>query len=101
MRQYVAGIAELRLLLYVAGLALAAVVTVAGLILAGQHPGPVLPTIALCAIAIAIEHQSVRISPTLEASVAALPFIFAAVVWGPLAAVTVGDSRAARRSPQA
>jgi putative nucleotidyltransferase with HDIG domain len=41
-------------------------------------------------IALAVERQSIRLSPTIEASVAALPFIFAGVAYGPLSAIIVG-----------
>ena len=46
--------------------------------------------IAVLAIAFAAERESIRLSPTIEVSVASIVCIFAAVVCGPLAAVVVG-----------
>lgn len=83
---------ERGLLAYVATLVCAASALVAGLVGSGQRPGPMLAMVALCAIAVAVERQSIRLSPTIEASVAAIPFIFAGVVYGPLSAVIVGAS---------
>src|SRR5205814_939155 len=40
--------------------------------------------------ALAAERESIRLSPTLEVSVASIVYIFAAVVCGPLSAVVVG-----------
>src|SRR5262249_61442936 len=41
-------------------------------------------------VAVAAEHESIRLSPAIEVSVASLVCLFAAVVCGPLAAVIVG-----------
>ena len=51
---------------------------------------PLVATGALALIALAAERQSVRVASTLEMSVAALPMLFAAVAFGPLAAMIVG-----------
>jgi putative nucleotidyltransferase with HDIG domain len=45
---------------------------------------------ALCVIALVAERQSVLISPCTQVSVSVLPLLFAAVVYGPLAAMMVG-----------
>lgn len=52
-----------------------------------NHP---VATAVLALGAIAAERESIRLSPTLEVSVASIVYIFAAVVCGPLAAVVVG-----------
>lgn len=44
----------------------------------------------LCLIAVVAERQSVFISPSTQVSVSVLPLLFAAVVFGPLAAMLVG-----------
>ena len=44
----------------------------------------------LCVIALVAERQSVFISPSTQVSVSVLPLLFAAVVFGPLAAMLVG-----------
>jgi hypothetical protein len=46
----------------------------------------------LAVIAIFAETQSVRLTPVFEMSVASVTFIFAAVLFGPLAAVVVATS---------
>jgi putative nucleotidyltransferase with HDIG domain len=81
---------ERRVLIYVGGLVAGATAMVAALLASGLRPGPPLAVITLAAIAIGVERQSIRLSPTIEASVAALPFIFAGVAYGPLSAVIVG-----------
>jgi putative nucleotidyltransferase with HDIG domain len=45
----------------------------------------------LCVIALVAERQSVAISPSAQVSVSVLPLLFAAVVFGPLAAMVVGS----------
>ena len=44
----------------------------------------------LVVVAIAAEHESIGLSPAVEVSVASLVYVFAAVVFGPLAGVIVG-----------
>ena len=44
----------------------------------------------LCVIALVAERQSVSISPSTQVSVSVLPLLFAAVVFGPAAAMVVG-----------
>src|SRR5438034_6048515 len=48
------------------------------------------PTLALAFVALVAERQSVRLSPNLEISVSFLPFILAAALLGPIAAMCVG-----------
>jgi putative nucleotidyltransferase with HDIG domain len=48
------------------------------------------PLLAFIILALLVEHQSVRLSDTLEISVAFLPLVFVAVAFGPLAAGLVG-----------
>src|SRR2546421_9731008 len=48
------------------------------------------PTLALAVVALIAERQSVRLSPNLEISVSFLPFILAAALLGPVAAMCVG-----------
>jgi putative nucleotidyltransferase with HDIG domain len=48
--------------------------------------------LALCAVALLAERQSVHITATTQMSVSALPILFAAVVYGPLAAMIVAAS---------
>ena len=60
------------------------------LISSGARFGPAVPIAALAALALYAEHQTVRLSATTELSVSFLPLVFAAVVFGPLAAMAVG-----------
>src|SRR5919198_999204 len=76
--------------LYALGLFLAATAMVIGLVLVDVGLGSPYPVAALCLLAIFAETQSVRLTPQYEVSVASLTFIFAAVLFGPLAAVVVG-----------
>lgn len=66
------------------------------LVLSGQGIGNIYAVAALVAVALLVERQSIRLTPKgpqgegIEASVASLVFIFAGVVFGPLAAMVVG-----------
>src|SRR5438105_892849 len=77
---------------YAALLATAALGLVGGLISAGFGLSSPYAVSALAVIAIFAEVQSVRLTPTYELSVASVPFIFAAVLFGPLAALVVGSA---------
>src|SRR4051812_16577154 len=66
-----------------AGLALVGIAT-------GASWGPLAPLLALSVLALCAESRSVRVSSTTELSVSFLPFVLTAVVFGPLAAMTVG-----------
>ncbi|MDQ5820741.1 MAG: HD-GYP domain-containing protein [Actinomycetota bacterium] len=76
--------------LYAWTLTCTALAVVSAMLAAGLRFGPWIPTLALVGVALAVERQTVRLTPTLYASVASLPFLFAAVVYGPLTAVAVG-----------
>jgi putative nucleotidyltransferase with HDIG domain len=61
-----------------------------GLIWAGSAAGPIVPIVALSALGFLGERQGVRLDRSLEISISSLPLLFAAVVFGPLAAMVVG-----------
>ena len=79
-----------RTIAYVAALAVAALVTAVALVSAGYGlEAP--PTVLALALAAAVaERSSVRLTKTTELSISGLPAIFAAVLFGPLAAGVVG-----------
>jgi putative nucleotidyltransferase with HDIG domain len=78
---------------YAAGLVLASVLLVALLERARPSLGaPFGIVVALCAVALLAERQSVHITATTQMSVSALPILFAAVVYGPLPAMAVAAS---------
>lgn len=74
---------------YAAGLAAMASGTAAYLALNGASLGPPLVVIGLAVAAAFAERGSVRLSSTVEESISALPMLFAAVLFGPLAAMIV------------
>jgi putative nucleotidyltransferase with HDIG domain len=81
---------EKLLRLWVGVLVASAVGMCVGLVAAGyrlQHP---LPVALLALLAIAAEHEGIRLTPAVEVSVASLLGIFAVVAFGPLPAVVVG-----------
>jgi putative nucleotidyltransferase with HDIG domain len=65
-------------------------VAIAALVAMHAEFGPALPVIALSILALYAERQSVQVSTTTQLSVGFLPIVFAAVVFGPLAAAAVG-----------
>jgi putative nucleotidyltransferase with HDIG domain len=71
-------------------LVLAAVAMAIALVVSGFGVTDFAPTLALAVVALIAERQSVRLSPNLEISVSFLPFILAAALSGPLAAMLVG-----------
>jgi putative nucleotidyltransferase with HDIG domain len=76
---------------YAFGLASAALALATGLALNGEGGAfPPLGIAVLSLVAWMAEKQSVRLTNNLEMSVSVLPVLFAAVVLGPLAAMTVG-----------
>jgi len=79
-------------LLYVAALVAAAIVTGALLVSSGFGLESPVIVLALAVAAAAAERTTVRLSRNHELSISALPTIFAAVLFGPLAAATVGAS---------
>lgn len=64
----------------------------AGLIAAGYDVGTAWVVGALAVAAAIADRSSVRLSKTVEVSVTLLPLVFAAVVFGPLAAMIVGGA---------
>jgi putative nucleotidyltransferase with HDIG domain len=70
------------------------VAVLAGAILrtTGSVGAPLWIVVALCAVALLAERQSVHITATTQMSVSALPILFAAVVYGPLPAMIVAAS---------
>jgi putative nucleotidyltransferase with HDIG domain len=75
------------------GLAIAAVALglVVSLLAAGlELEGPLWQLAILAAVALVAERQPVRIAPNTEITVAVLPMLFAAVVYGPIDAMAVG-----------
>ena len=78
---------------YASGLASAALALALWLLHDGHSlEAPTWIVLALCAVALLAERQSVHITATTQMSVSALPILFAAVVYGPLAAMAVAAS---------
>jgi putative nucleotidyltransferase with HDIG domain len=77
---------------YATVLAAAALFLAAELVRAGFGIPSPYAVAALAVIAVGAELQSVRLTPTYELSVASVPFIFAGVLFGPLAALIVGSA---------
>ena len=75
--------------LYAAALATLASATAGYLVVTGASLGPPFVVIGLAAVAAFAERGSVRLSSTVEESISALPMLFAAVLFGPLAAMLV------------
>jgi putative nucleotidyltransferase with HDIG domain len=71
-------------------LVIAAFGVVVGLFEAGYGVGQPVAVAVLVLVAIAAEHEGIKLSPTVEVSVVSLVYVFAAVVFGPLAGVIVG-----------
>jgi putative nucleotidyltransferase with HDIG domain len=83
-------LADRRLLGYVASLGLATVAVAASLVGGGYGVPDAWGVLALAAVAAVAERASVRLNATTQASISLLPTVFAAVVFGPLAAMIVG-----------
>ena len=78
--------------IYATTLGVIAAGTATSLILAGADTGPALVVIGLAAAAAFAERSSVRLSATVDESISALPMLFAAVLFGPLAALIVASA---------
>lgn len=76
--------------LWVAILCLGAAGVCLGLLAAGFRLGHPAAVAVLAVLAVLAEHESIRLTPSAEVSVASLICVFAAVVLGPLAGVVVG-----------
>jgi putative nucleotidyltransferase with HDIG domain len=81
---------ESALYVYAGVLGLAATGLVAAMVLAGMDLGSPYPIAVLALVALLAERQSIRLTPRVEVSIASITFIFAAIAFGPLAAVLVG-----------
>ena len=71
-----------------------------GLVAAGYRVGHPWTVAALALLAIGIEHESIRLTPVAEVSIASLLCIFAAVVLGPLAAIVVSAAAVLANLPR-
>ena len=78
--------------IYAAILGVVASSTAAYLVLSGASTGPALVVVGLAAAAAFAERSSVRLSATVDESISALPMLFAAVLFGPLAALIVASA---------
>jgi MFS family permease len=78
------------LYVYAGLLALTATGLVTAMVFAGMELGSPYPIAVLALVALLAERQSIRLTPGVEVSIASITFIFAAVAFGPLAAVLVG-----------
>jgi putative nucleotidyltransferase with HDIG domain len=78
------------LVLYGAFLTLASTALGLAALASGAGFGPIWAIAVLAAVAMLAERQPVRISANLEMTVSVLPMLFAAVIYGPLAAMAVG-----------
>jgi putative nucleotidyltransferase with HDIG domain len=78
------------LAVYAAIVSLTAAGFASGLVLAGFKFNGAFPVVLLCALALVAEREGIRLTPAVEVTVSSLPFIFAAVLFGPLAAMLVG-----------
>ncbi len=79
-----------RTLAYVASVVAAAIATAASLVLAGYTLEAPAAVLALATAAAVAERSSVRLTRNTELSISVLPTLVAAVLFGPLAAATVG-----------
>jgi len=80
---------ESLLISWVAALVCGAGAMCAGIALTGHTLRNPWPVAVLCILAVGAERESIRLRPNLEVSVAPLAYVFAAVVFGPLAGVVV------------
>jgi putative nucleotidyltransferase with HDIG domain len=81
---------ERRMVIFAGGLIAASLALVIGLVVSGSSFGPIAPVLALAALAYVAERQDVRVSASTWLSVSFLPLVFAAVAFGPLAAIAIG-----------
>jgi hypothetical protein len=81
-----------RTVAYVAALSAAALATAAALITADYGLDAPVAVAALAAAAAAAERSSIRLTKSIELTIAGLPALFAAVLFGPLAAGLVGGA---------
>jgi putative nucleotidyltransferase with HDIG domain len=77
---------------WIAVLAFGAVAMCAGLVMSGYGLGNPIALAVLAVLALGAEHESIHLRQGVEVSVASILCVFAAVVFGPLAAVIVGSA---------
>lgn len=80
------------LVAYLAGLVVAATALAIGFLLTGVAVGNLWAVFALSCVAAASERGRVRLASELEVSISLLPSLFAAVLFGPFAAMIVGGA---------
>jgi putative nucleotidyltransferase with HDIG domain len=100
------SLAEISTEIYTGGLVLIACAMAAAFVVAGYSIGSWIAVAAISGAALVAERGSIRVTKTLQASIASLPFMFAGVLFGPLAAIVVGavgllPDLAQRDDPQA
>jgi putative nucleotidyltransferase with HDIG domain len=78
--------------IYASVLAVVALGAAIGLVVSGERVEPLFVVVGLAAAAAFAERGSVRLSSTVEESISALPMLFAAVLFGPLAALLVASA---------
>ena len=81
---------QVMLFAYAGLLALTATGLVFAMAMTGMGLGSPFPIAILAVVALLAERQSIRLTPSVEVSIASITFVFAAVAFGPLAAVVVG-----------
>jgi putative nucleotidyltransferase with HDIG domain len=81
---------QMTLFAYAGLLALTATGLVVAMAMTGMELGSPYPIAILAVVALLAERQSIRLTPSVEVSIASITFVFAAVAFGPLAAVVVG-----------
>lgn len=90
LRNFVAFVRLYALEAWIATLAVTATGTLAVLVAAGYGVGQPVAVVILALVALGAEHESINLTPNAEVSVASLVYIFAAVLFGPLAGALVG-----------
>src|SRR3954447_5584956 len=83
---------DTRLYIWLGSLGGGALVLCASLFAEGYRVGNPIVLGALAILAVGAEHESIRLKPGVEVSVASILCVFAAVVSGPLAAIVVGSA---------
>lgn len=81
---------DLPLVLFTCLLGLSGASLILVLVLSGQRVGPLVPVLALAALAYIAEREDIRLTARTSLAVSFLPLVFAAVAFGPLAAIAVG-----------
>jgi hypothetical protein len=77
--------------LYAAGLVAGTLVVLLAAAVSGRFGSvPIIPVLGLALVAYLAERQSIRVASATQMSVSVLPLLFAAVAFGPAAAIVVG-----------